>query len=109
MSAETTAPIVPRTGDVPTWAAVFAPLQREMAAYRRELARLLEAGEEGRFALLKGDTLLSVWDTQADALLAGRERFGLEPVCVKRIDARDGARLAQLEAEATRSGGRCLS
>jgi hypothetical protein len=109
MSAEGTTAGAAPTGDLPAWATAFAPLEREMIAYRRELPRLLEAGEEGRYALLKGDTLLGVWDTQADALSAGRERFGLEAVCVKRVDARDVLRLARLEAEVPATGAACRS
>jgi hypothetical protein len=105
MAASTT----PSASDVPAWAAVFAPLEREMAAYRRTLPGLLDAGEEGRYALFKGDALVGLWDTQAEALLAGREQFGLEPVCVKRIEARDVARLAQVEAEAIPSETSCRS
>jgi hypothetical protein len=65
------------------------PLHRELLAYRREPPGLLERGEADRFALIKGDELQGFWDTQRDALQAGRDRFGLEPICVKRIDPRD--------------------
>src|SRR5438046_2144058 len=58
MSAERATQTASPTGELPTWATVFAPLEREMIAYRRELPRLLEAGDEGRYALLKDDTLL---------------------------------------------------
>ncbi len=75
------------------------PLAREIATYRRELRQLLDAGEGGRFALIKGDEILSIWDTQRDALQAGCERFGLEPICVKKIDFRDIERFARLDAQ----------
>jgi hypothetical protein len=73
-------------------------LEREFAAYLRELPRLLAEGHAGRYALLKGDEVLSAWDTQRDVLQAGYERFGLEPFTVKKIDARDPERLATLRA-----------
>jgi hypothetical protein len=71
-------------------------LGAEFAAYLRELPRLLAEGHAGRYALLKGDEVLSVWDTQRDVLQAGYERFGLEPFAVKKIDARDPERLAAI-------------
>jgi hypothetical protein len=70
--------------------------EKEIAAYVRELPRLLEEEEEGRFALIKGDEILSVWDTQRDAIQAGREKFGLEPICVIAVDSRNIQRYALL-------------
>jgi hypothetical protein len=72
--------------------------EREIAAYLRELPRLLAEGHGGKHALVKGDEIVSVWDTQGDAIQAGRERFGLEPIFVKAIDARDPERFALLHA-----------
>jgi hypothetical protein len=70
--------------------------EKEIAAYLRELPRLLEDGEEGRHALVKGDEILSIWDSDGDAIQAGCERFGLEPIFVKKIDGRDLQRFALL-------------
>src|SRR5262245_29626003 len=50
----------------------------EINAYLRELPRLLAEGEEGRYALIQGDTILSLWDTYGDARQAGYERFGID-------------------------------
>jgi hypothetical protein len=72
--------------------------EKEIAAYRRELPRLLEEGHVGRYALLRGDDVLSIWDTQSDAIQAGRMQFGLEPVFIKKIDPRDPARYGLLDA-----------
>jgi hypothetical protein len=60
-------------------------LEREMEAYRRELPRLLEEGEQGRFALVHGDMVISIWDTRRDAVQAGHERFGLTPFLVQEV------------------------
>ena len=46
-------------------------------AFLRELPRLLADGQKGRHALIKGEELLSIWDTFADGYQAGRERFGI--------------------------------
>jgi hypothetical protein len=71
--------------------------EKEIATYGRELPRLLEEGQAGRHALIKGDEILSIWDTQGDAIQAGREKFGLDPICVKTIDARDIKHLILLD------------
>jgi hypothetical protein len=73
-------------------------LQREFATYRRELPCLLANGQAGRFALIREDRLLGVWETHAEASDEGRRQFGLEPITVKKIDPRDVDRLAVLDA-----------
>jgi len=60
-------------------------LAAEIAAFERELPRLLAEGEEGRWALVKGDHVVSVWDTSGDAVQAGDEKFALEPFLVQRV------------------------
>jgi hypothetical protein len=59
----------------------------------------LEEGLAWKHALVKGDEVLSVWDTQADAVQAGVDRFGLDPIFVKTIDPRDTERFALLKAQ----------
>lgn len=66
------------------------PLERELETFTRELPRL-RATEPGRFVLVKDDHLDSVWDTWADAVQAGRQRFGLEPFLVKRVPVPEGS------------------
>jgi hypothetical protein len=73
--------------------------EQEITTYLRELPRLLVEGHTGRHALIKGDQLLSIWDTQGDAIQAGRERFGLVPIFVKTIDPRDPERFALLNTQ----------
>jgi hypothetical protein len=58
------------------------PLQGELATFRRELPGLLSGGKGGRFALIHGDRVDSLWDTDGDAYEAGCQRFGLEPFLV---------------------------
>jgi hypothetical protein len=74
------------------------PLEREWATYLREVPRLLMEGNAGRHALIKGDCILSTWDTYRDALQAACERFGNEPFCIKQIDPRDPQRWSALLA-----------
>lgn len=106
MSTDTTNPAAPSTPPakpVPVnltpsgWKALKL-YEREIATYRRELPRLLEEGYAGQYALIKGDDILNVWETQGDAIQAGRERFGLDPICVKKIDPRDPELYAVLDA-----------
>jgi hypothetical protein len=60
-------------------------LEREQATYEREKARLLAEGEQGRFALIHGDEVVSVWDTYRDASQAGSERFDLGTFMIRQI------------------------
>ena len=83
------------------------PLAVEIAAYRRELPRLLEEGEAGRFVVIRGDQVMDTWDTYRDALQYGSERCGDQPFMVQRIDPRDVERLAQLFPD--RGGAPCPS
>lgn len=71
----------------------------EIATYLRELPRLLAEGHAGRHALVKGNEILSLWDTQGEAIEAGRERFGIEPIFVKTIHPRDPERFALLNTQ----------
>jgi hypothetical protein len=73
--------------------------QREIATYLRELPRLLAEGRARQHVLIKGDQILGVWKEQADAIGAGRARFGSEPIFVKAIDARDPERFALVFAQ----------
>jgi hypothetical protein len=56
-----------------------------LAALARELPRLLAEGHEGRHALVQGGRVEGVWDTFADAVEAGYDRFGLDRFLVERI------------------------
>jgi hypothetical protein len=73
--------------------------EREIATYLRELPRLLAEGQAWQHVLIKGDEIVGVWKAQADAIIAGRERFGLEPIFVKTIDPRDPERFALVFAQ----------
>ena len=73
-------------------------LNHEIETYRRELPQLLAQGQAGRYVLFKGDQLIGIWDSQAEALEAGRQRYGLEPIAVKKIDPRDVDLMARVEA-----------
>jgi hypothetical protein len=101
MTSKTPTPATPRA-DRETEAdaeGTRQPMTPEFATYLRELPRLLAAGQAHRYALLKGDTVVAVCDTQSAVLRAGYERFGAEPFAVKKIDPRDPERWAYLQAQ----------
>lgn len=61
------------------------PLRCEWLTFKREAYRLIAEGHKGRFALIKADEVVSVWDTRRDASQAGHERFGLEPFMIQEV------------------------
>jgi hypothetical protein len=69
------------------------PESADFAAYLRALPQLLKNGDGGRVALIREGHVVSVWDTAADALQAGHDRFGsdadflTQPISPKDLDA----------------------
>ncbi len=68
-------------------------IRAEIATYRRELPRLVAEGHAGRFVLIKGGEVVSIWDTSDDAYHAGCERFGHGPFLAQPVDPRDLTRV----------------
>jgi hypothetical protein len=60
-------------------------LEKEFETYKSKLPELRE--EQGKFALIHGETLVGVYSAYEDALKAGYERLGLVPFLVKQIQA----------------------
>jgi hypothetical protein len=60
-------------------------LQKELATYKRELPNLL--GRVGKYVLIRGDQVLSVWEAYQDAIQEGYRVCGLDPFLVKQIQA----------------------
>jgi hypothetical protein len=58
-------------------------LSTELATYNRLLPTLMK--DEGKFAVIKGDALLGVYDSYSDALAEGYKVAKLEPFLVKKI------------------------
>jgi hypothetical protein len=61
------------------------PLAREWRTFKREVYRLIKEGHAGRFALLKGDNLVQIYDTLQEADSEGRTLFVSEPFLVQEI------------------------
>ena len=62
-----------------------SPIYREMQTFRRELPRLVAEGHEGKWALIKGDEIIGLYESFDDGCRAGwerylRQRFIVQPV-----------------------------
>lgn len=64
------------------------PLAKELGVYFRELPRLLHEGEQGRYAVVKGEIFHGTWDTFRDARQYGYERFEDGHFLTQKVDAR---------------------
>jgi hypothetical protein len=61
------------------------PLAEEWNTYRREVARWLADGLEGRHVLIKGAVVIGIYDTCEEAMAAGYERYLLQSFFVHPI------------------------
>ena len=59
----------------------------EWNAYRREVGRWLAEGHEGKWVLIKGETVLGLYDTNDAALSEGHKRYFRESFLVHQIQA----------------------
>lgn len=57
--------------------------------YRREVGRLLAEGHEGKWVLIKGEEVIGIWDTEAEANQVRLERFFMQDVLMKQILVRE--------------------
>ena len=64
-------------------------LYHEWQTYRRELPRLLDEGNEGKFALIKGDEILGLYESWDAARAEGLRGFLLEPHMIKQVLRRE--------------------
>jgi hypothetical protein len=72
-----------------------SPTYREYQTFRRELPRLLAAGREGEWALIKGDEIVGLFATLDEGQRAGLERYLLKP-----FYRSAGSRMATVAADA---------
>jgi hypothetical protein len=59
-------------------------LEKELETYQKKLQDL--QGEEGKFALIHGE-LMDIFETYEAAIVAGYQKYALEPFLVKQIQA----------------------
>ncbi len=74
-------PLVEEVPDIPDG----EPFAQEWQAFKRELHRLVDEGNQGRFALIKGNQVASIWDTLRDAQQAGLFQFGTGPFLIQEV------------------------
>ena len=82
--------MLPETGQTIHWSELppaepGSPCAEEWETFRREVGRLLAEGDEGKFALIKGNEIVGIYDTWDAARQAGLDRFLLEPHMVRPI------------------------
>ena len=53
--------------------------------YRSEVPRLLAEGHEGKWILLKGEEILGIWETEAQARAVAVERYLMQPIVIRQI------------------------
>lgn len=61
------------------------PLSQEWNHYRREVGRLLAEGQEGKWVLIKGETIVGIWDTAAVAKEVALSRFLMQPCLLHQV------------------------
>ena len=59
-------------------------LSRELMAYERMKEELLK-NYEGKVVVIKNGELIGVYESEAETLQAALDKFGLEPVLIKRV------------------------
>ncbi len=64
-------------------------LAAEWETYRREVGRLLAEGQEGKFALIKGEEIIGIYDTWDEARCVGLEKYLLQGHMVRPILSRE--------------------
>lgn len=62
-----------------------SPIATENAFYQREVGRLLAEGHAGRWALIKGEQVIGIWDSRAEAFAVVDERYPDEHVLVRQL------------------------
>jgi len=59
-------------------------LSEEIATYEENKIKLLKESA-GKYVLIKGKTIVNVYDSQNDAIKVGIDKFGNSPFLVKKI------------------------
>jgi hypothetical protein len=89
----------PRVYISPSAAKAWRVFEKEIATYLREFPRLVAEGKVGKHVLIRGNDILGIWDERSDAVEAGRDRFGLEPIYVQTIHPQDAERFAVIKKQ----------
>ncbi len=65
------------------------PLSTEWNFYRREVGRLLAEGLEGKWLLIKGETIVGIWDTREQAYEVALQKYLMEPSLIQQVLSRE--------------------
>lgn len=66
-----------------------SPNACEWNFYRRIVGQLLAEGREGKWLLIKGEEIVGIWNTEAEADVVRAQRFLTQPVLMKQILVRE--------------------
>jgi len=62
-------------------------LQKEIETYNRELPKLLDQQQQGKFVVISGNDVVGIYESYADALKVAYDKKGLVPFLVKKIQS----------------------
>jgi hypothetical protein len=62
-----------------------SPLYHEWNHYRSAVETLLAEGHEGRFVLIKGESIIGIWDTRAEAKGVALRKYLMEPCLIQEV------------------------
>lgn len=63
------------------------PIKQELATFQEHLEELLR--DEGKYVLIKGREIVGIFDRRDDAIGEAIDRFGSDPVLIKKIAAKE--------------------
>jgi|SRR6516225_8389593 hypothetical protein len=66
-----------------------SPTANEWNLYRREVGRLLAEGHENRWVLIKGQEIIGIWDTEADARAVALQKYLMQPCLIQQVRRRE--------------------
>jgi hypothetical protein len=64
-------------------------LHQEWNYYRTQVERLLAESYEGQFVLIKGEQIIGMWNTRAEAKAVALEKFLMQPCLIHQIRSRE--------------------
>lgn len=66
-----------------------SPIAGEWNLYRREVGRLLAEGHENKWALIKGDEIVGIWDTEKEARAVALRKYLMKPCLIHQVRSRE--------------------
>jgi hypothetical protein len=66
-----------------------SPLYHEWNFYRRQVGALLAAGHEGRFVLIKGEEIIGIGDSRAEAKAMALQKCPMQTCLIHEVQSRE--------------------